>query len=88
MYLFSETGVPGAAAPPPASNPHGLAASRSQIHRRRFWNPLLHRRNRRLHRTLIVGFLTDSTGTILTGMIALAALVEAMLILTLLIKEK
>jgi nitrate/nitrite transporter NarK len=37
---------------------------------------------------LIVGFLTDSTGTILTGMIALAALVEAMLILTLLIKEK
>ena len=37
---------------------------------------------------LIVGFLTDSTGTILTGMIMLAALVETMLILTLLVKEK
>jgi len=37
---------------------------------------------------LIVGFLTDSTGTILTGMIALTALVEAMLVPTLLIKEK
>jgi len=37
---------------------------------------------------LIVGFLTESTGTILTGMIALAALVEAMLIPTLLVKEK
>jgi len=37
---------------------------------------------------LIVGFLTDSTGTILTGMIMLAALVEAMLIPALLVKEK
>jgi len=37
---------------------------------------------------LIVGFLTESTGTILTGMTLLAALVEAMLIPTLLIKEK
>jgi len=36
---------------------------------------------------LIVGLLTESTGTILTGMIALAAVVEAMLIPTLLIKE-
>jgi len=37
---------------------------------------------------LIVGFLTESTGTILTGIIALTVLVEAMLIPTLLIKEK
>jgi predicted MFS family arabinose efflux permease len=37
---------------------------------------------------LIVGFLTDSTGTIVTGMILLAVLVEAMLIPTLLMKEK
>jgi cyanate permease len=37
---------------------------------------------------LVVGFLTDSTGTILTGMVTLAALVEAMLILALLVKEK
>jgi len=37
---------------------------------------------------LMVGFLADLTGTILPGLIALAALVEAMLIFTLLVKEK
>jgi cyanate permease len=37
---------------------------------------------------LVVGFLTESTGTILTGMITLAILVEAMLIPTILMKEK
>jgi len=37
---------------------------------------------------LMVGFLADLTGTILPGIIALAALVEAMLIFTLLMKEK
>nr|MDO8133059.1 MFS transporter [Candidatus Njordarchaeum guaymaensis] len=36
---------------------------------------------------LIVGFLTDSTGTILTGTITLAVLVEVMLIPALLVKE-
>jgi len=37
---------------------------------------------------LMVGFLADLTGSILSGMIALAALVEAMLLFTLLMKEK
>jgi len=37
---------------------------------------------------LMVGFLAELTGSILPGMIALAALVEAMLIFTLLMKEK
>jgi len=37
---------------------------------------------------LIVGFLADLTGTILPGIIALATLVEAMLIFALLMKEK
>jgi cyanate permease len=37
---------------------------------------------------LMVGFLADLTGTLLLGIIVLAALVEAMLIFTLLMKEK
>jgi len=37
---------------------------------------------------LVVGFLTESTGTILTGMITLALLVEVMLIPTMLMKER
>jgi len=37
---------------------------------------------------LVVGFLTESTGTILTGMMTLALLVEVMLIPTMLMKER
>ena len=37
---------------------------------------------------LVVGFLTEATGTILTGMITLAILVEVMLVPTMLMKEK